>query len=183
MCGDSPRLTLCTKLCVVLHRQEFHKTTNTGIVATRCLNDSLVVVHGGSGRRDAPTLRPPLQGKAVLLFPAANAQVLTPDFARDQPITLVVPDGTWRQAVRMARRIDWMAELPRVTLPESNQRTAYHLRGSERAGGLATMEAIARALGVLEGDEVQRELERVFGLLVERTLYARGTWRNYMPTN
>jgi hypothetical protein len=37
------------------------------------------------------------------------------------------------------------------------------------------MEAIARALGLLEGPHVQEALERVFRIVVERALWARGT--------
>jgi hypothetical protein len=36
------------------------------------------------------------------------------------------------------------------------------------------MEAIARAFGVLEGTRVQGELERVFRIMSERALWARG---------
>jgi DTW domain-containing protein YfiP len=39
---------------------------------------------------------------------------------------------------------------------------------------LATFEAIARALGVLESAAVQARLEHVFHLMVERTLASRG---------
>ena len=60
-----------------------------------------------------------------------------------------------------------------VSLPDGPE-TAYHLRRETKDGGLATAEAIARAFGVLEGPEVQRELERVFRLMVERTLFSRG---------
>jgi DTW domain-containing protein YfiP len=39
---------------------------------------------------------------------------------------------------------------------------------------LATFEAIARALGILESTEVQARLELVFRLMVKRTLLSRG---------
>jgi len=41
--------------------------------------------------------------------------------------------------------------------------------------GLATLEAIARAMGILEGPEVQAALERPFRAMVERTLWSRGS--------
>jgi hypothetical protein len=40
--------------------------------------------------------------------------------------------------------------------------------------GLATMEAIARVFGWLEGPAVRRALEYVFRAMVERTLWSRG---------
>jgi DTW domain-containing protein YfiP len=73
----------------------------------------------------------------------------------------------------MSRRIGWMASLPRVTLP-SGQETSYLLRHEPKMEGLATMEAIARAFGILEGESVQEELEAIFRIMVDRTLYSRG---------
>ena len=50
----------------------------------------------------------------------------------------------------------------------------YQLRKETKPGGLATIEAIARALGFLESPEVESELEAIFALMVERTLRSRG---------
>ena len=86
---------------------------------------------------------------------------------------LVVPDGNWRQAAKMTRRVEWMAALPRVTLP-ALQTTSYLLRFEPKMEGLATMEAIARAFRILEGDSVAAPLEEVFRIMVDRTLYSRG---------
>lgn len=170
-------MQLRTRLCVVAHYREVEKTTNTGTVAAHFVAGSTVLVHG---RRDAPAPMPDFSGRrGMVLFPAEGATVLTPELGRDgPPVTLVVPDGNWSQARRMRRRVDWMLDLPCVTLPPSDRRTEYHLRRSPREHGLATMEAIARALGILDGPEPQRTLERIFGLFVQRTLAARGqlTW-------
>ena len=50
----------------------------------------------------------------------------------------------------------------------------YRLRTEAHDRGLATIEAIARAMGILEGDHVQRALEHVFRAMVDRTLWSRG---------
>jgi DTW domain-containing protein YfiP len=52
----------------------------------------------------------------------------------------------------------------------------YQLRKETKEGGLATIEAIARALGFLEPPDsgVQPALEAIFALMVERTLRSRG---------
>ena len=51
----------------------------------------------------------------------------------------------------------------------------YRLRSESHPAGLATIEAIARAMGILEGPHVQEALERVFRAMVERTLWVRGS--------
>jgi DTW domain-containing protein YfiP len=60
-----------------------------------------------------------------------------------------------------------------VRLPEGPTRR-FELRKHPQAERLSTFEAIARALGILEGPEVQQELERILHLKVERTLDTRG---------
>jgi DTW domain-containing protein YfiP len=39
---------------------------------------------------------------------------------------------------------------------------------------LATLEAVARALGILEGSEVESALLRVYRIMTERTLWSNG---------
>ena len=171
LCAELPRLEPRTRLCLVLHRFEARKPTNSGGLAARCLSGSAVVVHG---RADQPTAAPSLgERRGLVLFPSDDAEPLTPTHAHGEPVTLFVPDGTWRQAGKMCRRLPWLSALPRVALPPGPPST-YRLRAEVRPRGLATMEAIARAMGILEGPAVQRELERVFSLMVERTLIARG---------
>ena len=76
----------------------------------------------------------------------------------------------------MRRRIPELAGIPCVSL--SDQRpTEYRLRAEHRPGGLATFEAIARALRILEGDDgpaIEAAMLAVFHAMVERTLRSRG---------
>ena len=110
----------------------------------------------------------------LLLFPSETARPLTEWVNHPRPITLIVPDGTWRQASKVRSRMAGLLEVPLVTLPPGPP-TQYRLRAEPHEGGLATMEAIARAFGILEGEGVQGELERLFRIMVERALWARGT--------
>ena len=88
-------------------------------------------------------------------------------------MVLVVPDGTWRQASKVRNRVPGLKELPCVSLPPDVP-SIYRLRAEAHEHGLATMEAIARAMGILEGAHVRVALEHVFRAMVERTLWARG---------
>ena len=55
-----------------------------------------------------------------------------------------------------------------------SRHTSYLLRFEPKMEGLATMEAIARAYRILEGDFIASRLEEVFRIMVDRTLYSRG---------
>lgn len=115
--------------------------------------------------------------QALLLFPGDGAQPISNYCNCSKPITLIVPDGNWRQASKMRARIPALKEVPLVTLPRGTP-TSYGLRHEPQENGLATMEAIARAFGFLEGVAIQTELERIFRLLVERTLWSRGALKD-----
>jgi DTW domain-containing protein YfiP len=159
-----------------MHRDETRKPTNTGQLAARCLAGSEIMVHGIQGTEVlAPWTLPAgehLPG-GLLLFPDEEAEELCHEHLNNGPVRLVVPDGTWRQAAKMPRRIPWMMDLPRVRLPPGKA-TTYLLRSEPKVGGLATLEAIARAFGILEGPGFQEELESIFRKMVDRTLFSRG---------
>ena len=115
--------------------------------------------------------------ETLLLFPHAEARPLEDWRGAARPITLVVPDGTWRQAKKARRRVAGLSDLPCVSLPAAGP-SAYRLRHAARPNRLATIEAIARALQILEGpadgDEIQRRLDHIFRVMVDRTLWTNG---------
>lgn len=172
VCASMPRLETRTRLLLVIHRYEDRKPTNTGRLATECLVNSEVLVRG---HRDAPS--PPLSfdpsTEPLLLFPHPEATPLTARPAGARAVTLIVPDGNWRQASKVRNRVPGLRDIPCVTLPPDAP-SIYQLRAEAHALGLATVEAIARAFGILEGPSVREALERVLRAMVERTLWARG---------
>lgn len=174
VCSLIPQPPLVTRTRVVLfiHRNEDRRTTNTGRLALECLANSAVVVRGHQDQPDAPFVPEP-GTRPLLLFPADDAVPLDTLPPSAHPVTLLVPDGNWRQASKVRARIPGMAQVPCVTLPQGPP-SRYRLRSEPKEGGLATLEAIARALEVLEGPEVRAVLERVFAAMVERTLWSRG---------
>lgn len=171
LCAELPRLVTRTRVVVVAHPDEAKKPTNSGLLAARCLEHSAVVLVG-DGRRAAPADLFAPEERAALLFPSDDAVPLA-RFADGAPLTLVVPDGTWRQAAKLRTRVPGLALFPTVTLP-AGPPTDYQLRAEPRPGGLATLEAIARALDLLEGEGKSAPLLELFGRFVDRTLWLRG---------
>jgi DTW domain-containing protein YfiP len=179
VCGLLPRLETRTRLVLVIHRLEVQKTTNTGKLATMCLPNSETLVRGFQTDTEPPAQWPE-GSQPLLLFPFEDAVPLE-SYAREnlgdgRPVTLFVPDGNWRQASKVRKRVPGMANVPCVTLPKGD-RAPRRLRLETRDDGLATIEAIARAFGVLEGPAVEEALSFVFRAMVERTLWTRGDMR------
>jgi len=172
ICALIPRLQTRTSLLLIIHRYEDRKPTNTGRLATECLVNSRVIVRGHTEERSCSLDLGP-ETQPVLLFPREDAVPLTEFASSPRPVTLIVPDGNWRQASKMRNRVPGLSDVPCVSLPPGPP-TQYRLRSEPHPGGLATIEAVARAMGVLEGPAVQQAIEHVFTALVERTLWARG---------
>lgn len=169
---------IATRVALVMHHREFRKPTNTGVLAKACLPGVELLLRG---LPDTPLSGDSLispERRTLVLFPADHARPLDEVAAEDpRPVTLVVPDGNWRQAAKVPNRLPALRSVPRVVLPEG-PRTRYRLREENRIGGLATLEAIARALGVLEGPRIRGAVERVFDAMVEATLTTRGYGRS-----
>lgn len=172
VCALFPRIETRTRLVLVIHRIEARKPSNTGRLAAECLTNCQVLVRGHASTPSAP-LAPDPASQSLLLFPHDDAVPLERFFASSLPVTLIVPDGTWRQASKVRQRVPGFRDVPCVSLPP-DEPSIYRLRAEAHDHGLATAEAIARALGILEGPHVRRALEHVFRAMVERTLWSRG---------
>lgn len=172
LCAELVPRALATRVVVVRTPREREQLTNSGRLVPLALADARLREREELGEAEfADPGR-----RAVLLFPSPEARALAPDPLDPRPVTLVVPDGTWRATRRMVAREPALATLPRVTLPPGPP-TRYRLRSHPNAHCLATLEAVARALGILEGATLEQDLTRLFLMFVERTLWSRGAIR------
>jgi DTW domain-containing protein YfiP len=177
ICAAVPRIENDTRLVLIIHRREIVKPTNTGALAARCLAQSEVHVRGAEGQPiDYARIAPP-NATNLYLFPAEDAEPLTPELCATlaRPVRLIVPDGNWGQAARVGKRIRALRGVRYVTLPPGAP-TQYGLRreAKPRPEGLATLEAISRALRVLDGPRVSDPLDEIFRIMVSRSLWSRG---------
>ena len=178
ICGDLPRLKTNCAVVLIMHHVEQRRTTNTGRLAMRSLVRGQILIRGLPNQPPREALP---EGRRLVLFPYEDAEVLTPEHAKDGPVVLIVPDGNWSQAQRTARRDPDAREATRVTLPSGGEPSRYRLRRNPREGTLSTIEAIGRALAILEGPEVAQELNRVFELFVARSLTLRSSGKPRTP--
>jgi DTW domain-containing protein len=170
LCAEVPTIATRTRVVIVRHHLEQFRSSNSGRLAHMALPNSEIVNHGGER---GPATLPALVG-AWLLFPEGEPTVVAPS---PPPTQLVVLDATWSQARRMYRKLEGLRGLPMLRLPEQPI-PAARLRESPGPGRVSTIEAIAGALRLLEGDEVAAPLERLFGVAVAR---AQASGRNVMP--
>lgn len=174
LCGDIEPLHLDTRVTLYMHWRERLRPTNTGWLASLALPNSEIRLRGAPEQEPRPAEAAPLRN-ALLLFPSREAVELTPEWLARQPrpMTLVVPDGSWNQAKKVSFRERGLSGVPNVKLPVGAP-SSYRLRRSPHVQHLSTFEAIARALGLIEGREVQAALETLFLKMVERRLWSMG---------
>jgi len=113
--------------------------------------------------------------RTFLFYPSDDAVELTKSLVLQErtPIQLIVPDGTWRQARKVHYRHHELKDVPRVKISAPNDST-FQLRAQSRPEGMATLQAIAHALGVIEGEPVQAQLMKLYHAKIERALLGRG---------
>ena len=160
LCAAIPEVPTRTHVVIVRHHLEVHRASNTGRLAHLALPNSELVDHGG----ERGSARLPALDGAWLLYPEGP---VTEAITGEPPRSLIVLDATWSQARRMFRKLGALRGLPILRLPDAPM-PAARLRESPAPGRVSTIEAIARALRLLEGDRVAVPLEQLFALAVAR---------------
>jgi DTW domain-containing protein len=175
LCDQIPSLPITTRLILVMTKRELKVPTNTGRLATLALPNSVILVRGELDRPYDVREHLIPGAPSVLLYPCEGAAELTPAYAAQlgAPLNLIVLDGNWRQTSKMRTRDATLAAMPVVTLP-AGPATQYRVRKESKVEGLATIEAIARSLGAIEGPWVRTALESLLTVMVERVLSSRG---------
>ena len=171
LCPLIPQLDSRTRVLLLQHPSEVNHALNTARLAALGLNNAELIV--GEVFEDLPALLNPPGYQARLLFPADDAQPLQAYTPSDQPLLLVVPDGTWRKARKLLHLNPLLAALPRVTLAEGAV-SRYRLRKAPGPGALSTVEAIVQALQTLEAPSSFEPLLRPFEALIEGQIAAMG---------
>ncbi|MBN0978265.1 MULTISPECIES: DTW domain-containing protein [Pseudomonas] len=171
LCALIPNLDSRTRVLLLQHPSEVNHALNTARLAALGLVNAQLVV--GEVFEDLQNLLNPPGYQARLLFPAEDAQPLQAYSPSDEPLLLVVPDGTWRKARKLLHLNPLLAALPRVTLA-AGAVSRYRLRKAPGPGALSTVEAIVQALQVLEAPQSFEPLLRPFEALIEGQIAAMG---------
>ncbi|MGZ3771548.1 MAG: tRNA-uridine aminocarboxypropyltransferase [Bdellovibrio sp.] len=175
ICDLFPKLELNTRICLVVHAKELKRTTNTGTLAIKSLVNSEMRIRGKS--KEALDLSDLLNDRyqTFLFYPSDDALELNKELIEKdaRPVQLIVPDGNWRQASKVHYRHQELKAVPRVMIKTANT-SKFHMRTEIRSEGMATLQAIAHALGVIEGESVKQALLNLYNAKLERTLRGRG---------
>ena len=174
VCAQAPRVVTRTSLLLVVHVHELGRTSNTARLLALAVRGATLVGHGGWEPPADLASHVPAGATPVVLFPGRGARTLTPELgaALPSPLALVVPDGNWKQAGRMVKRLPLLAGAVKVALPARSFEGSALRRN--RPGRMSTYEAVTQALGILEGEAVAGPLLDFYRRATDRMLLVRG---------
>ena len=161
-----------SKVTIMMHIKEWLKLTNSGKLLPLVMDNCDIIIKGEQN----PTLNNNLtlsdDYENLVLFTAAST-TLTADYVKKikKPINLIVPDGTWKQANKILRKEKSLIGLPRIKL-ENPKKSGLYIRKHPVLENISTIEAIAAALSLLEGDVYKKNLLLLFEDMMKK-LYKR----------
>lgn len=166
-----------TPVTIIMHQRERFLTSNTAVVAVRALKDSEILLRGMRDQSASEDIHLRSGHVPLVLYPSENALPIgsqeLKDYLAGRPAQLIVPDGSWRQAKRVAKREEALKDVQAVTLSQAAP-SLYRLRRQVKDGRLCTFEAIARALGDLESLDLEKELMKTLAAMDHAHAMARG---------
>jgi DTW domain-containing protein YfiP len=155
VCADLPVAPSRSRVVILQHPREARLAICSAWLTRLALENA--EIHRGVRFGEDPRIREiAATPGAAVLFPGEGAAPLS-GRAGDPPPFLVVVDGTWHQAEKMLRLNPALAGLPRLSLSPAGPSGYGDLRREPAEGLLPTIEAVALALGVLEGDAARYE--------------------------
>ncbi|XP_059427879.1 tRNA-uridine aminocarboxypropyltransferase A [Corylus avellana] len=185
LCQSLPARPIPTKTQIVIvhHPHEAHHKLSTVPVLTKCLLNSTTIVTRRLRNGPSPLLDQSLP--AIYLFPPTPSspavtlsQLLSSLDPQRTPQVLIVFDGTWKHAKEMVSASEGFLSrfATRVCLDYDESASGGSIYDSELilrkepcGGCVSTMEAVARALRVLEpnGSEIESKLIEVLREMVK----------------
>tara|TARA_Y100000780_G_scaffold232594_1_gene268533 strand:- start:208443 stop:208925 length:483 start_codon:yes stop_codon:yes gene_type:complete len=155
-----------------MHCKELGLTSNTSSLALKSLESSELALRGKNGVEFDFSIKEGYQ--PLFLYPSDDAQELNEEFVSslDKPVQLVVPDATWRQARKFHKREKVLSSIPAVKLKGPFE-SIYTLRKAPDENSVCTLEAIAYAFGILEGEESKNKLLALLKVMNERVEISR----------
>lgn len=155
-----------TRIVIVRHWKERWRPSNTGRLVALAIPNVELFDYGAPGE---PWTADAISGpNAALLFPDPGRAKLI-----ETPNPLIILDASWPQARKMTRRVPGLAHLPTMVLPPPTV-VPQRLRTPPSCEGMATIEAVARALDHLEGPGAGASLDALFATFVRASRRARG---------
>jgi DTW domain-containing protein len=161
VCAERPLIHTQTNVVLIQHYKESFRPTSTGTLVAKMLSNCERYMYGAQNQPFDLTIFDK-HPQAIILYPHQTACSIVEVSSLPFPVsTIFFVDGTWSEARRVMNRLDIADRMPCFTLdvmPPSN----WKVRREVHKGGLATLEAIAETLGIIESPEIKNAMLEYF---------------------
>jgi DTW domain-containing protein YfiP len=180
---------------LIVHHKELYKTTNTGRLIADFLPESTSAYLWSRTEPDAKLLVEIVNPsrRVVLLFPedkmnTREKQLNTiaikttkREAQNERPLTVILLDGTWKQASRMANLSAWLQNIERHSIAPNSitENQDNYIRKAPQEYQLSTAQAAACILREFNDSQNADLLERYFSVFNQHCIATR---RNISPT-
>src|SRR4051812_28241486 len=167
ICAAFEPITTSLQVDVLIHHREFHRPTSTGRLINRLLPASRHHIF----RANHVVVREVIEAPERELWVLHPRGEPVPADANPANLQVLLLDGSWREATRMAQSVTGWGRL--VRLPEAGA-SRNHLRQQEQPGNYSTAESLLFLFAALGLKEEEAKLRRQFELHVYAGLRTRG---------
>ena len=154
ICDYINEINVSLNITVIQHDKEAQHAKNTVKLLTLCIPDTRIVLANNS--YDMTTLSKQCNDKhCALIYPSEASKAIEniTDSTANEIKTLILIDGSWKQAFGIIKKNPWLENLPAFHFsdaPVSN----YLIRHTSVDNALSTLEATAYAISCLKKTDV-----------------------------
>jgi len=138
-----------TRVLIIQHPKEENHPKGTGRLLHLCLPNSQLLITETLPCALEAQLQ---QSNSALLYPQTQeSEPFIPHAGTNTDTQLIILDGTWRKTRKLLHLNAGLRQLPRLSLEEAHVGPSnYRIRKAHKSGQLATIEAAALALQLVE---------------------------------
>lgn len=170
-CDAIPEVANQVHILILQHvKERFHAFNTARIVRKALKNCSLI-----TDQTSHFNLRElPLRANTGVLYPGADARLLSDVPSDQRPEQLIILDGTWHHAKTIMRQVPLLQTLPRYCLQPAAP-SNYRIRKEPTEQSLSTLEAVVQSLQMLEPEtRGLQQLVRAFDSMVDTQIHQAG---------
>jgi DTW domain-containing protein YfiP len=159
ICDAISSVIIPIKVIIIQHTKESANAKNTARLIKLCANDVEIITTDSIGEMTTLASRCNVQSTA-LLYPSDNSIALESqrEYIASSLQTLLVIDGSWKQAYAVLQQFPWLSTIPSFHF-EHAPSTQYRIRHTRIREGLSTLEATAYTLNTLYNIDTQPFIE------------------------
>lgn len=177
-CSETLNITTDIQIWLLTHENESTRPTNTGQLIKDALPDNTEIFYWSrvSPPEELLSLLKDEAYYPILVFPVENdnSTRLTAESLNDtllldmghKKAAFLILDGTWKEARKILRKSDYLADLPFLPL-ENLEKTRYTLRRNKDIDHICTIEVAIELFKLSGEEELANGLNRIFELFLK----------------